>query len=187
MRPCRCLRPTVPKLHHLAVVCTHVILSVTLSPTAGVGLYRHRPPRVQPCSAVKHKHSRHRTTTPRAMLCSPQKTADQTTAGPQTVHWRRFFGGAALSSSTCMPPPLRTCTPPLLGPGPLPPPPLPSPAPPPPRPGLAPPLPSPGRAPLLPRPGLVLPPPPPLWPIRSCRLFAVNRLQVLPCRTRAFC
>ena len=42
---------------------------------------------------------------------------------PQPARRRRFSGDAALSSSTwpCSPPPLRTCTRQLLGPGPLPP------------------------------------------------------------------
>ena len=84
---------------------------------------------------VKHKHRR--ATNQTAINLTPchamlgRKDCKPDTGRSQPARRRRFSGDAALSSSTwpCLPPLLHTCTLPLLGPGPAPPPLLPPPGP----------------------------------------------------------
>ena len=86
---------------------------------AGIGSYRHPRLCVQPRSAVKHKHSKHRTTT--YMMCYARQQR------PQTRHWQAstcapapLLGRRHVTTWPCLPPLLRPCTPPLLGRGPRP-------------------------------------------------------------------
>ena len=171
LRPLSRLRPEIPKLPHLPDI-------------GGVGSYRHHPPCVQPRPAVKHKHSRHRTTT--YMLCYAHQQR------PQTRH--RQVSTCAPAPLPCLPPPLRTCTPPLLGPDPAAPP-GPGPAPPPPLLGPGPgPAPPPGHAPL-PPPSTLPPSPPPRCmaagralpssiSISGCRMFMAE-FATRPCKATA--
>ena len=74
----QCLKPKVSKLPHLP-------------DKAGVGLYRPRPPCVQPCPAVKTNQR----ATHRAMLCCARQQRSQTrhrqvsTCAPAPFLWRR--------------------------------------------------------------------------------------------------
>ena len=75
----------------------------------------------QPGPAVKHMHSRHRTTTyilPHALLCyaCQQSRKDRRPETGRSQPARRLS-----STWPCLPPLLRKCTPPLLGSGPTPP------------------------------------------------------------------